>query len=78
MDQVLLRDGVSGQNVAEMLTACAIGMVVICGTDEKLFRQRLAAMVDTLILGLRSKMKLGDEVRLSKRSRQTQKAAEPG
>jgi AcrR family transcriptional regulator len=53
IEEVLSLDGVSGRNVPEMLTACAIGMVEICGTDEKLFRERLTALVDTLIQGLR-------------------------
>ncbi len=55
IEEVLSGDGVSGRNVPEMLTACAIGMVEICGTDEKLFRERLTALVDTLIQGLRSR-----------------------
>jgi AcrR family transcriptional regulator len=53
--EALAHDGVSGRNVPEMLTACAIGMVEICGTDETLFRERLTALVDTLIQGLRSR-----------------------
>ena len=57
IEEVLSLDGVSGRNAPEMLTACAIGMVEICGTDEKLFRERLTALVDTLIQGLRSRQK---------------------
>jgi hypothetical protein len=62
--QVLSLDGVSGRNVPEMLTACAIGMVKICGADERLFRERLTALVDTLIQGLRSRM--GEELRVAR------------
>jgi AcrR family transcriptional regulator len=56
IEEVLSLDGVSGPNVPEMLTACAIGMVEICGTNEKLFRERLTALFDTLIRGLRFRM----------------------
>jgi AcrR family transcriptional regulator len=70
LEQVLLPEGISGRDVPEMLTACAIGMVKICGADERLFRERLAALVDTLIRGLRSRMELPPEPASSKRSRQ--------
>jgi AcrR family transcriptional regulator len=69
--EVLSLDGVSGRNVPEMLTACAIGMVEICGTNEKLFRERLTALVDTLIQGLRSRMESTRETELPKHSRKT-------
>jgi AcrR family transcriptional regulator len=71
LEQVLLLDGVSGRNVTKMLTACAIGMIKICGADERLFREQLAAMIDTLIQGLRSRMEPPREPALSKRSRKT-------
>jgi AcrR family transcriptional regulator len=71
VEQVLLLDGVSGRNVPRMLTACAIGMVKICGADEKLFREQLAAMIDTLIQGLRYRLESSREPALSKRSRKT-------
>lgn len=66
INEVLLGHGISGRNVPEMLTACAIGMVEICGTDEKLFCERLTALVDTLIRGLRSKMEVTQETELPK------------
>ncbi|MDB5395406.1 MAG: hypothetical protein JWM91_2912 [Rhodospirillales bacterium] len=69
--EVLSLDGVSGRNVPEMLTACAIGMVEICGTNEKLFRERLTALVDTLIQGLRSRMELTRETESPKHFRKT-------
>ena len=62
--EVLVAHGIPGRNVPEMLTACAIGMVEICGTDEKLFCERLTALVDTLMQGLQSKMELTQETGL--------------
>ncbi len=62
--EALAHDGISGRNVPEMLTACAIGMVEICGTSEKQFRERLGALVGTLIQGLRSGMEVTPDTKI--------------
>jgi AcrR family transcriptional regulator len=57
----LNEEGIARKGAADMFLAAALGAVGTGDIAEKPYRGRLAALVDTLVLGLRADRKVADE-----------------
>jgi AcrR family transcriptional regulator len=53
---VLSKAGLTGDEPRDMFFAAAVGMTEICGKDEQAYRNRLTAMVETLLAGLSTRI----------------------